>query len=317
MARKPIIDILGGVIHFGRLTFIGEAEPHKWRHREYRRALCRCDCGALRSVQPQKLVSGQTFSCGCMAAEKASKRLKTHGMTGTPEYVSWQSMKNRCYREEDISYPNYGGRGITVCDRWRESFKAFYADMGPRPDGMTLDRIEVNRNYEPANCRWATPLEQADNTRVARKLLVGRERINLSEAARRSGLSRSAINGRMARGMQADAAMQLPRDRTQGSRSKSNNRRVVYGGKVMLLCEVSDLTGIEGSHLNYHLRQGRTVDQAVVMILANRQTDKSACPQGHPMAGDNLYISPSGGRQCRECRKAARVRSNNRHRGTA
>lgn len=271
MARKPISELMGGVTRFGRLTVVGEAPPAQWRHREYRRVLCVCDCGTERRVQPSKLKAGQTLSCGCYAAERASQSNRTHGMSRSPEYLSWVAMRCRCYNPADKSYADYGGRGITVCERWRDSFEAFFADMGPRPAGMTLDRIEVNRNYEPSNCRWADPYEQADNTRIARRLLVKGERINLSEASRRAGISRSSIRLRMKRGMSAEEAMSAPRDLTQGSRSKANNRHVEFRGKQMLMAEVRDATGIEGSHINYHLKRGRTVDEAVDFILSNRK----------------------------------------------
>ncbi len=272
MAKKPILELLDGVTRFGRLTVLAEAEPYHWNRRSYRMALCRCDCGAEKSVQPGKLKSGQTLSCGCLARERAAEVHRTHGMTHSPEYRSWLAMRNRCYREDDISFHIYGGRGISVCERWRDCFEAFYEDMGPRPPGMTLDRIEAGRNYEPANCRWATPREQADNTRVARKMLVDGSRINLSEAARRSGLSRAALRRRMRQGMPIEAAMVAPIDKTQGSRHKSNNRVVEYRGRRMLLVEVADATGIEGSHLRYHLKRGRTMDEAVEFISSRRKS---------------------------------------------
>lgn len=309
MAKKPILELIGGVTRFGRLSVLGEAPPYIWAGKEYRLVLCICDCGTERHVQPHKLRSGQTLSCGCYSAERASTNNRTHGMTGTPEYISWQAMRHRCYREEDISYSNYGGRGITVCDEWRDSFENFYADMGPRPEGMTLDRIEVNRNYEPSNCRWATPKEQADNTRVARKLLVGDRRINMSEASRRSGLTRSTLRRRMRLGMKIEEAMTAPIDTSQGSRRKSNNRHVVYQGERMLLIEMAERTGIDRGHLWYHLKQGRSPEQAVEIIMANRNVEAGKCRKGHNMIGDNIYRDSRGRNQCRTCRKQAAARN--------
>ncbi|RVT93704.1 hypothetical protein [Sphingomonas crocodyli] len=310
MAKRSLFEILGGVTRFGRLTVLAEAELYETSTRSYRMALCRCDCGAMRSVSPWKLTKSVTVSCGCYAAERASRENRTHGMTGSRTYRSWQAMRNRCFKATDISYPSYGGRGITVCAEWRHSFDAFYRDMGHRPPGMTLDRIDGRGNYEPGNCRWATPFEQADNTIAAHKIEVAGELINVSEAARRSGLSRSALLGRIDRGLAPETAMTMPIDRTQGSRNKSNNRYVTYQGRSMLMIELCEETGLTSSHINYHMKQGRTADEAVGIILAGQAADKDKCPLGHPLSGDNLYVSPSRpGRQCRKCRNMARARS--------
>jgi hypothetical protein len=314
MARKSMDELLGGVTRFGRLAVLDEAPPYEWRPGKYYRLVnCQCDCGTMRVCQPSKLRTGQTVSCGCYAAENASKRLKRHGMTTTPEYVTWRSMRDRCSNPAATGYHSYGGRGIKVCDRWLESFEAFYADMGRRPDGMSIDRIDVNGNYEPGNCRWATTYEQGDNRTDNHHIEVAGERINLSEARRRSGLTQSSIRARMRKGMTPEQAVTSPRDKSMGSRHKSNNRYIVYGGKRMLMCELTDATGVKSSHLDYHLRQGRLVDDAVAFILVAKAADKTKCPQGHSLSGDNLYVDPRGTSQCRSCRKAARLRANSKN----
>ncbi len=126
---------------------------------------CICECGNTIPVPSRCLVHGETKSCGCHRKEFA----KTHGMCYTPEYRAWQGMKRRCYNPRTESYADYGGRGITVCDRWRNDFKAFFADMGLRPSPEhSVDREKVNGNYEAGNCRWATWEEQANNRRNKR-----------------------------------------------------------------------------------------------------------------------------------------------------
>jgi len=129
--------------------------------------VCACDCGTLAVVKAHNLQRGATKSCGCLRREIAAplRRKPLHGMTGTRTFLSWVAMNSRCSNPNATHYQYYGGRGIAVCDRWRGDFQAFLADMGERPEGRTLDRIDVDGNYEPSNCRWATPVEQAANKR--------------------------------------------------------------------------------------------------------------------------------------------------------
>ena len=123
---------------------------------------CQCSCGNTLHVMYQNLLAGRSKGCKkCAARQKA----RTHGMKNSREYHSWQSMKQRCLNTSVRSYADYGGRGIIICDRWLNSFENFYADMGKRPEGHTLDRINNEGNYEPSNCRWATPSEQSLNQR--------------------------------------------------------------------------------------------------------------------------------------------------------
>lgn len=124
--------------------------------------LCRCDCGQSLLVYTHNLTGNHTKSCGCLHKELLLKRITKHGMHGTREYNSWQSMWARCTNEKLRCYKDYGGRRIKVCESW-ESFDVFFSDMGIRPKRTTLDRINNDGNYEPSNCRWATPIEQVHN----------------------------------------------------------------------------------------------------------------------------------------------------------
>lgn len=149
--------------------------------------LCKCDCGNEKEVASRYLTEGRIKSCGC-------KRSRSKNMYLSPTYKSWISAKQRCYNQSSSQYNNYGGRGIAMCERWKNSFTAFLEDMGERPSKKhTLDRINVDGNYEPQNCRWATPIEQSNNRRNNRILEVGDKRLSVAQFSRLYGINYSNV----------------------------------------------------------------------------------------------------------------------------
>jgi hypothetical protein len=165
-----------------------------------RRWLCVCDCGTTRRVIRSDLLAGRSRNCGCIRREKArnpvTRNAVRHGRTGTPEFTAWIEMRRRCRPSSRVDYPRWGGRGIQVCERW-QLFENFYADMGDRPDGCTLDRIDNSGHYEPGNVRWATKREQARNRRTNRFVIVKGEPMTIAEAAERFGVPATTIQSRL------------------------------------------------------------------------------------------------------------------------
>lgn len=145
-------------VRYGRLVVI---------QRNGRECVCACDCGQTFTADRGNVARGRTRSCGCLKREAQAERNRLsakhgHAARSTPEYRTWTQMIQRCTNPKASNFADYGGRGITVCEPWR-TFAIFYSDMGPRPPGKTLDRIDGTKGYQPGNCRWATPLEQRHN----------------------------------------------------------------------------------------------------------------------------------------------------------
>lgn len=190
---------------FGRLTVISRS-PHpsrvKWK--------CICECGAVREVFSFNLAKkGGTFSCGCMSAEKVKARFTTHGEYQSPEWRTWNHLKDRCLNPDSDNWKYYGGRGISVCDRWKHSFQNFLSDMGKRPTlKHGIERKNNAGNYEPSNCIWATQKEQNRNTRANRTLSLNGHSMILADWSIHLGIPSCTLSNRIRRGLPIDRVLE-------------------------------------------------------------------------------------------------------------
>lgn len=203
---KKIIDVVQGD-RYGRLTVVKEIatrtvqSPSRLQH--YRMVSCRCDCGNLVDAYLNHLRRGATVSCGCLRKVSVTK----HGKCGTPTYEIWKTMRQRCLNPKIKRFDSYGGRGITVCDRWLDSFENFLEDMGERPEGYSIDRIDNDGNYEPSNCRWATNRQQQRNKRTNRLITHNGVTQCLNAWAEQTGITRETIGDRIKAGWTVEAAL--------------------------------------------------------------------------------------------------------------
>lgn len=168
---------------------------------------CRCDCGETVETCTGALRAGRIKSCGCLTKERVSEACTTHGASGTRLYSIWVQMIGRCHNKNHANFHRYGGRGITVCERWREDFMAFREDMGDPGEGLWLDRINNDGNYTPENCRWATPRRQGNNTSRNIDIAIGGATKTASQWARANGLNPHTALSRISRGWDPEKAV--------------------------------------------------------------------------------------------------------------
>lgn len=186
---------------FGRLILV--------RHLPGRKSLFQCDCGALKEIDRYNVRYGGASSCGCIKRETAAaeaRRRTTHGMTNTPEYRAWNSMRERCRNPNHRFFEHYGARGISVCAEW-DSFEAFYAAMGKRPDGFSLERIDNEKGYYPENCAWIPRPDQNRNRSDSVRLTYQGQQMILADLARITGVHATSIGRRLDAGMSPEEAV--------------------------------------------------------------------------------------------------------------
>lgn len=196
-------DLTG--LKFGRLTVIRRDGSDNSNHATW---LCRCECGNEVIVSAYSLKSGNTNSCGCYQKDKAREAKTTHGLAYSKLYTIWFNMKQRCSNSKTTHYCYYGGRGITYCQEW-EDFKPFndWAMNNGYKEGLSIDRIDVNGNYEPSNCRWATTEEQANNMRTNRLLTYNGETHNMKQWSKIMNIKYMTLYSRLRRGLSIEEAL--------------------------------------------------------------------------------------------------------------
>lgn len=193
--NKNFINLNGKI--FERLTVIGFAGTIKGKSHWY----CKCSCGNITMPTASKLRNGSTKSCGCYIKEMRGVFHKTHGKTLSREYNIWGHIKYRCFNKNSPFYHLYGGRGITMCDRWKDSFDNFLEDMGSIPhDKYSIDRIDNNKGYFPENCRWASHKEQARNKNWNMKITFNNETKLLCDWSKTTGINQATLRNRIVRG---------------------------------------------------------------------------------------------------------------------
>lgn len=182
---------------FSRWTILsfhsGKGNAIKWN--------CRCECGTERPVMIRSLRTGVSKSCGCLWKEYVDS-ITTHGMTNSMEFKIWQGMNQRCHNEKSSGWKDYGGRGIFVCERWRESFENFYEDMGACPSkSHSIDREDNSEGYFPGNCKWSTKTQQARNMRSNHNITHNGLTLTVTEWAEKTGVNKQTIYSRIRNGL--------------------------------------------------------------------------------------------------------------------
>lgn len=248
------IDMTG--LKYGRLTVISFYERTPSRRYLWN---CKCECGNTVVVDGKHLRDGHTKSCGCYRVEQSTINNTTHGKTGTRIHTIWNSMRARCYCPTSHAYENYGGRGIKVCDEWLD-FNNFYKwanenGWSEESVGISLDRIDVDGDYCPDNCRWASIIQQANNKRNNLRLTINGETKTINDWGRKSGIASSTIRHRIRSGWDVEKAVFEP--------VAKQNELIEFDGELHTLKEWSNILNINVNTLYGRLHTGWSMEDTL------------------------------------------------------
>lgn len=259
---KPKKDLTGQ--RFGKLTvikYLGYEMNTVGRTRAKHKWLCQCDCGNTKITQSRYLLSGHTQSCGCIPPIPKNISWIKHHKSNTRLYNIWKSMKRRCLAPTDHAYKYYGARGIQVCDEWKNDFDSFYEwsmNNGYNPDAKhgecTIDRIDVNGNYEPDNCKWVNMIEQANNKTDTKRYLFNGELLTLREISTKYNVPYKKIKSRHDNGKDIEIAVYGVFD---------NNTYLKFNEKELSIMEWSRITGIKPVTIHARLYRGWSVEKTL------------------------------------------------------
>lgn len=250
------IDLTGQ--KFGRLMVLSQEEnvkPTRWK--------CICICGVQKTVPSGTLMAGRTISCGCLRREHRIKRNTTHGMTNTPEHRIWSQMKSRCSDSSHKSYKDYGGRGIAICDRWKESFELFFEDMGSRPSkSHSIERVDNEQGYSKENCKWATSSEQNRNKRNNVFVTIAGDTKSLAEWVEHSGISRHTLYGRIKAGWREEDLLKPLR----GSKTLTikGTKTITLNGVTKKVGQWAKEAGLGRSTILARINMGWPIDESLL-----------------------------------------------------
>lgn len=253
---------------FGRLVVI--RKDHVARNHNIA-WLCKCDCGNYHIATTANLHRGSVKSCGCWYRDyikAGGNNRTTHGKSKTRLYKAWTQMKQRCYNQHKDGYEDYGGRGITVCEEWRNSFEAFYkwSIANGYTDKLSIDRINVNGNYEPSNCRWATNKEQSNNRRSNIHIEYKGEVKTLKQWAEEKGICEKTLKHRIESGWDIEKAMETP---------PANNCCIIeYKGERKTMRQWADEKGISYNALCIRMKKGWSIEKALETPVRKKSPKK-------------------------------------------
>lgn len=264
-------DLTG--MRFAKLVVLKKGEPYITKNNEHHTTwVCQCDCGNIKTIRANGLLTKHTLSCGCLRTENRIKAIKKHGMSKTRIYGIYLGMIDRCYDSVHCgSYHYYGGRGISICEEWDE-FINFYnwAMANGYEETLTIDRIDNDGNYEPNNCRWVTMAVQESNKRTNHYIEFNGEKMTMSQCAKMNGVSINAFRYLVCNlGETPEDAIKNILYKKEHPEEFDRRRYVIYQGEKMCVADCVRKANVKRDSLIKYIGKGMTADEAVAKIREN------------------------------------------------